>query len=136
MERLQLTEGESQPQLKELKQQQPLAAYDGGGGGGGGGAGLLVPAVTSTVASPLSQFAHHFWPATSKALSSSEQYGRQVRRRFRRRVGDGPTSAASDRTADSSTNPTALVTKTRWLPATCSPLSSRQHVVHQRCLST
>ena len=36
MERLQLTEAESQPQLKELKQQQSLAAYDDGGGGGGG----------------------------------------------------------------------------------------------------
>jgi len=33
VERLQLTEkkGESQPQLKELKQQQLFAAYDGGG---------------------------------------------------------------------------------------------------------
>ena len=55
-----------------------------------------MPAVTSTVTSPPSQFANNFWPATSRALSLSLQYGRPVRRRFRRRVGDDPTSAATE----------------------------------------
>ena len=66
MEKIQLTErrGESQPQLKELKQHHALAAYD---GGVGGVAGLLVPVVTSTVTSPPSQFANHSWPAMSKS---------------------------------------------------------------------
>ena len=50
----------------EQKGRSVASASFGGVHDGGGGAGLLVPAVTSTITSPPSQFANHSWPATSK----------------------------------------------------------------------
>jgi len=44
----------------------PSTALCFGGAHDAGGAGLLVPAVTSTVTSPPSQFANRSWPAASK----------------------------------------------------------------------